>query len=216
MSKTYKIKKVIVKTEYKVLAALLIILAGGLVLLPKYEKNSGIKPESFLLNIMSTERYITTDQIADKIIKQDPNLLLIDVRKKEDYDSFSLPNAVNIPLEDVLSSDSEAYLDQDEYDVVLFSNDNFYADQAWLLCNRMGYKHIYVLKGGLNEWFNTIINPKEPKVTDSELAFKQYDFRKAAGMYFGVGNNKTTTAKVKPKKVIKLTKKKKKVAEGGC
>jgi len=216
MSKTYKIKKVIVKTEYKVLAALLIILAGGLVLLPKYEKNSGIKPESFLLNIMSTERYITTDQIADKIIKQDPNLLLIDVRKKEDYDSFSLPNAVNIPLEDVLSSDSEAYLDQDEFDVVLFSNDNFYANQAWQLCNRMGYKHIYVLKGGLNEWFNTIINPKEPKVTEPELAFKQYDFRKAAGMYFGVGNNKTTTTKVKPKKVIKLTKKKKKVAEGGC
>jgi rhodanese-related sulfurtransferase len=216
MSKTYKVKKVIVKTEYKVLAALLILLAGGLVLLPKYEKNSGIKPESFLLNIMSKERYVSTDQIVDKIIKQDPNLLLIDVRNKGDFNKFSLPNAINIPLNKVLSSDSEPYLDQDEFDVVLYSNDNFYADQAWQLCNRMGYQHIYVLKGGLNEWFNTIINPKIPKVTDSELAFKQYDFRKAAAMYFGVGNNASTTTKVKPKKVIKLTKKKKKVAEGGC
>jgi hypothetical protein len=35
-------------------------------------------------------------------------------------------------------------------------------------------------------------------------------------MYFGVGNNTATTTKIKPKKVIKLTKKKKKVAEGGC
>lgn len=215
MSKTYKVKKVIVKTEYKVLAALLVILAGGLVLLPKYETNYGIKPENFLKNIISTERYVTTDLIADKIIKQDPNLLLIDVRKKEDYDAFSLPNAVNIPLAEVLSSDSEAYLNQDAFDVVLFSNEQCYADQAWKLCNRLGYKHLYVLKGGLNEWFNTIINPKEPKVTDSELAFKQYNFRKAAAMYFGVGNT-TTTTKVKPKKVIKLTKKKKKVAEGGC
>jgi len=216
MSKTYKVKKVIVKTEYKVLAVLLIILAGGLVLLPKYEKNSGIKPETFLLNIMSTERYVTTDQIADKIIKQDPNLLLIDVRKKEKFDAFSLPNAVNIPLADVLSSDSEAYLNQDSFDVVLYSNDNCYSDQAWQLCNRVGYKHIYVLKGGVNEWFNTIINPQEPKSTESELTFKQYDFRKAAGMYFGVGNTASTTTKVKPKKVIKLSKKKKKVAEGGC
>jgi len=215
MSKTYKVKKVIVKTEYQVLAMLLILLAGGLVLLPKYEKNNGIKPETFLKNVMSTERYVSTDLIADKIIKQDPNLLLIDVRKKEDYDSFSLQNAVNIPLANVLSSDSEAYLNQKAFDVALYSNNNFYADQAWQLCNRMGYKHIYVLKGGLNEWFNTIINPKEPKVTDSELAFKQYNFRKAAAMYFGVGNS-TITTKVKTKKVIKLTKKKKKVAEGGC
>jgi len=216
MSNTYKIKKVVVKTEYKVLAAILIILAGGLVLLPKYEKNSGIKPESFLLNIMSTERYVTTDQIANKMINQDPNLLLIDVRKKEDFDKFSLPNAVNIPLAKVLSSDSEAYLNQDTYDVVLYSNDNCYADQAWQLCNRMGYKHIYVLKGGLNEWFNTIINPQEPKITDSDLAFKDYNFRKAAAMYFGVGNKTNTAPKVKPKRVIKLAKKKKKVAEGGC
>lgn len=216
MSNTYKVKKIIVKTEYKVLAGLLILLAGGLVLLPKYEKNEGIKPETFLVNIMSAERYVTTDQIADKIIKQDPNLLLIDVRKKEAFDAFSLPNAINIPLADVLSSDSEAYLNQDAFDVVLYSNDNFYADQAWQLCNRMGYKNIYVLKGGLNEWFNTIINPKEPTETDSELAFKNYAFRKAAAMYFGVGNNSSTSTKVKPKKVISLTKKKKKVAEGGC
>ena len=216
MSKSYKLKKVIVKVEYKILAVILILLSAGLVLLPKYEKNIGIKPEQFLINVMSPERYLSTDFLADKLIKQDPTVLLIDVRENEEFEAFSLPGSVNIPLTEILSSDSEAYLDQDAFDVILYSNDNYFADQAWQLCNRMGYKNIYVLKGGLNRWFSTIIDPEKPKETDSKAAFINYDFRKAAAMYFGVGNNAKTTIIAKPKKEIKLKKKKKKVAEGGC
>jgi rhodanese-related sulfurtransferase len=216
MSKSYKLKKVIVKDEYKILAAILILLSAGLVLLPKYEKNVGIKPEQFLLNVMSPERYLSTDQLADRLIKQDPTLLLIDVRDKKEFDAFSLQGAINIPLNKVLSTEFEAYLNQDTFDVILYSNDNYFANQAWYLCNRMEYKNIYVLKGGLNEWFSTILNPQLPKETDPKQAFIEYDFRKAAAMYFGVGNNTNTTTIARPKKVIKLTKKKKKVAEGGC
>lgn len=216
MSKTYKAKKVIVKREYQFLAIILLLLSGGLLLLPKYEKNEGIKPEKFLLNIMSKERYISTDKIAERIINQDPTLLLIDVRSKEEYNSYTLPNAINIPLKDVLSSDSEAYLNQDSFDVVLFSNDDCYANQAWMLCNRLDYKNLYVLKGGINEWFRTIIDPKLPETTAPQTAYTQYKFRKAAAQYFGIGGSATTNTAPKPKKVIKLTKKKKKVAEGGC
>ena len=85
-----------------------------------------------------------------------------------------------------------------------------------MIGNRLGYKNLYVLKGGLNEWFNTIINPKLPKETDSQKDFELYSFRKAAGMYFGVGVSKTETEKKPIKKVITVKKKKKRVAEGGC
>ena len=139
--------------RYKILAAVLIVLAGGLVLLPKYEKHEGISPEALLSKAISPERYITTNELADRIINQDPSLLLIDVRDKNTFQTYSLPNAVNIPLKKILEEDSEPYLNQDEFDVILFSNDNFHSDQAWLLCNRIDYKNLYVLKGGINEWF---------------------------------------------------------------
>ena len=216
MSKRYKTKKFIVKREYQILALILVLLALGLVLLPKYKKNEGINPKLFVKNALSTERYISTDQLADKLVNQDPTVLLIDTRTEKEYNEYALPNALNIPLEKLLDEDFESYLDQEAYDVILYSNDNFYADQAWMLGNRLGYKNLYVLKGGLNEWFNTIISPKYPDETMPKEAFELYDFRKAAGMYFGVGAPKSEKKSAPAKKVITVKKKKKRVAEGGC
>ena len=99
--------------RYKILALIFIVLAGGLVLLPKYEKHEGISPEDLLSNAISPERYITTDELADRIINQDPSLLLIDVRDEISYKKHSIANAINIPLEKILNKDSEPYLNQD-------------------------------------------------------------------------------------------------------
>jgi len=217
------VKKKVAKVlafRYMVLAGILIILAGGLVLLPKYEKHEGIKPEQLLSNVISPERYITTDYLADKLISQDPSYLLIDVRDEESYTTYSIPNAINIPLAKLLDEDSEMYLNQDQFNIVLFSNDNFSADQAWILCNRLDYKNLHVLKGGVNMWYNTIINPIKPTEDMPAEAFELFTFRKAASMYFGVAYPEqfkaTVVKKVIPKKVITVKKKKKAPAEGGC
>ncbi len=218
--------------RYVILAAILIVLAGGLVLLPKYEKHEGINPETLLSEAISPERYISTDELADRIINNDPSILLIDVRDESSYKKYSLPNSINIPLKKILDEDSEPYLYQDEYDVVLFSNDNFHSDQAWILCNRLGYENLHVLKGGINTWFNTIINPKKPTENMASSEFELYSFRKAASMYFGVAYPEkvvkkpvkkyvpkkvtNTTPTEAPKKVIPKKKKKKMPVEGGC
>jgi len=207
--------------RYTLLAVILILLAGGLVLLPKYEKHEGINSEELLSNAISPERYISTDELADKIVSQDPSFLLIDIRDEKAFKNNSLPGAINIPLKKLLDEDSTTYLDQDEFDVILFSNTNFQADQAWILCSRLGYKNHRVLKGGLNEWFNTIINPPKPTENMPASAFELYSFRKAASMYFGVAypeaiKKQPVVKKVIPKKVIPVKKKKKKMPEGGC
>ncbi len=217
--------------RYKILALVFIMLAGGLVLLPKYKKHEGISPENLLSNAISPERYITTDELADRIINQDPTLLLIDVRNENNFKKYSLTNAINIPLKKLLEEDSNPYLDQEAYDVVLFSNDNFYSDQAWILCTRLGYKNLYVLKGGINTWYNTIINPKKPTENMASTEFELYSFRKATSMYFGVAypeKIKKNPANIKrasasntsnitaPKKIIVKKKKKKMPVEGGC
>lgn len=219
------VKKKIAKVlafRYKMLAVILILLAGGLVLLPKYQKHEGIDPQELLSNVISPERYITTDQVAHKLINKDPSFILIDVRDEKSYANYSLPNAVNIPLKKLLDEDSRSYLNQNQFDVVLFSNDHFYADQAWILCNRLGFKNIRVLKGGLNSWFTTIINPQKPSEKMPAEEFELYSIRKAESMSFGViypeqvivaGSETKTEA---PKRVITVQKKKKRVAEGGC
>ena len=216
MSKRYKSKKILVKRQYQILAAILFLLAAGLVLLPKYQKVEGVSPEVYLIHALSSERYITTDQLAEKIINQDPTLLLVDTRDEQQFNAFTLPNAINVPIDKMLDEDHIGFIDQEAYDVILFSNDNFLSDEVWMISNRLGFKNLYVLKGGLNEWFSTIITPDPPKETDPKEAFELYNFRKAAGMYFGVGAPQTQEKTVTKKKVITVKKKKKRVPEGGC
>lgn len=175
-----------VSKRYVFLAAILIVLAGGLVLLPKYQKHEGIEPEELLSKAISPERYISTDILADKLVNQDPSFILIDVREESEYTKYSLPNAINIPLKKLLDEESIPYLNQAQYNVILFSNDNFYADQAWVLCNRLGYKNLKVLKGGINNWYKTIINPPIPTEDMTSLDYELYNTRKAASMFFGV------------------------------
>ncbi|MBE0423246.1 MAG: rhodanese-like domain-containing protein [Lutibacter sp.] len=219
------VKKKIAKVlafRYTILAVILILLAGGLVLLPKYQKHEGIKPEELLSNTISPERYMTTDRLAHILINQDPSFILIDVRDEKSFASYSLPNAINIPLENLFDEAYESYLNQNQFEVVLFSNDNFYADQAWILCNRLGYKNMRVLKGGINEWYATIINPLKPEENMPATDFDLYATRKAASMFFGVvypDQVKVAIPEIKketPKKVITIEKKKKAPAEGGC
>ena len=207
--------------RYKILGAILILLAGGLVLLPKYQKHEGIKLEQLLSNAISPERYISTDQLSHKLINKDPSFILIDVRDEKSFGNYTLPNAINIPLKKLLDKDSSTFLNQNQFDVVFFSNDNFYADQAWILCNRLGYKNLRVLKGGINQWFSTIINPLKPNEDMPKEEFELYTTRKAASMYFGVVYPDQVKAKdvekpkIAPKRVITVIKKKK-APEGGC
>jgi len=210
--------KVIKKDRYLLLAIFLVLVAGGLVLVPKYEKNQGIEPTIYLKNITSPERYISTDLLAEKIVLQDPSLILIDVRSSKEFNHFSLPNAINIPMDSLFAESSLDYLDQEVFELVLYPNDHFYADQAWLMCNRLGFQHQHVLNGGLNEWFNTIISPTAPSEGMPRSEFELYNLRKATAMYFGVGTPEETiaTVKKKPTKKIKLRSKKKRKAEGGC
>lgn len=217
--------------RYQILAVVFVLLAGGLVLLPKYEKHEGISPEELLSDAVSPERYITTDELANRIISKDPSILLVDVRDEESYNKYTIPGAVNIPLDKLFDEDSDPYINQTSYDIVFFSNNNFYADQAWILCKRKNYKNLNVLKGGVNEWYSTIINPEEPAENMPATAYDLYSARKAASMYFGVAYpekvvaNKTatkpatksvSTPTATPKTVVPVKKKKKAPVEGGC
>ena len=78
----------------------------------------------------------------------------------------------------------------------------------------MGYVDTYVMKGGLNCWIETIIQPKEPQEEEPYTAFEQYQFRKGAQMYFTGATVEQGTVK---KANITVSRKKKAVeAAGGC
>ena len=199
---------------YIIIIIIAVLLGGGLLLIPDPDYVEELSPQQILLDINNDSRFWSTDMIADKIIKQDPSLLLIDVRDEGQYEYFSLPGALNIPLENILDPEWDDYFDAEDYDIVLYSNGDVYADQAWILLKRLNYKNIRVMQGGLNHWAETILQPPAPKQSDPQEAFELYNFRRAARQYFGGGSEITSDD---PAEVIMVSRKKKTgAAEGGC
>ena len=100
MSTDYKFKKLLTR-RYQLLASVLILLALGLLLLPKHIKNDGISPELFVKNVLSDERFISSDHLVDRMINKDPSMILVDVRPKTEFEKFTLPGAMSVPLENL-------------------------------------------------------------------------------------------------------------------
>ena len=172
-----------------------------------------------LLNEAKTRtQYVTPETVADMIVKKDPSLRLIDVRSQDEFEKFSLPGAINVPIADLLSDQYADVLNQDVKMNVFYSNGSLIANEAWMVTRQLGYKNNYVLEGGLNYWFDVILNPKKPASTSSDEEFARYDFRKSAGSALGGGGIVQTAQPSSPSSekpaVIPIAKKKK--ASGGC
>jgi sulfur-carrier protein adenylyltransferase/sulfurtransferase len=203
--------------KYVFLAGLLILLGIGLAVLPLRQHPDEIGPVQLLGEIKDQTRFLSTDEIAKKIIEKDPSYMYVDVRDPAEFNSFSLPGAVNVPLTQLLDSANMILLNQKVKYVVFFSNGDISAEKAWLLCRRMGFKHQYVMQGGLNYWMETIMNPPVPPVYASSQEFDTYQFRQGASAYFGGGPAETLSKETSPQqKVVIKPKKNSGPAAGGC
>jgi len=203
-----------------ILAAFVIPLGLILAAVPQNTTKPYKLTASQLLSEVNTRtQFVVAEEVADLIVKKDPTLQLIDVRSKDDFEKFHLEGAINIPINDLLSEEYTEILDQEVKMNVLYSNGTVTANEAWMITRQLGYNNNYVLEGGLNYWFEVILNPQEPASTSSNEEFARYDFRKAASAALGGGAIETLAsdetfpvASVKP--LINSQKKKK--PAGGC
>jgi rhodanese-related sulfurtransferase len=201
--------------KYIIPIVLLLGLAITLVLLPGKKSYDEVPATELLQQITSTSRFVNADIVADRLIKKDPSMMLIDVRSEELFREFSLPGAMNIPLKDLAIPENSELLTQEGIDFIFFSTGDVMADQAWILCRRLGYDHIFVLEGGLNGWFSSFFMIRPPAETASGEEIALFQFRSAVRQYFAGGE---APALQKPAgETITITpKKKKSAAEGGC
>ena len=202
--------------RYVFLSILLIGLGIILAFLPEKHHSPEISPKDLLAEINNNTRFFSCDQVANSIIEADPLLQLIDVRTPEEYKKFSLPGAINIPLDSLLIPDWEAYIDQADVVTVFFSNGTVFANQAWVIYRRKAFDNLYVMKGGLNSWVETILRPQEPSQIESQEEFEKYSFRLAASQYFGGGKQDVSNSTKNKRKKVLRKKRKKGAVEGGC
>lgn len=203
-----------------ILAAIIIPLGIIIAAVPENTTKPFMLTASELLEeVKEGSQIMSPDEVADMIVKKDPSLQLIDVRSEAEYEKYSLPGAINIPLHDLLNQQWVDLLNQDIKMVVFYSNGHLKANEAWMLTRQLGYENNYVLQGGLNYWTEAILNPTPPSSINPDDELARYDFRKGASMALGGGGavikGSSATSKNSAKPKIKKRKKKKRAA-GGC
>jgi 3-mercaptopyruvate sulfurtransferase SseA len=169
----------------QIIAASLVLLLGlGLIFLPDKDNHREVQPLDLLEEMQNDKRFITVDQLTEKMIQQDPTLLLVDVRDTASFARFSLPGAINIPFDQLMNPDYDDYFNRKELDIVLYSNDHILAERAWMIKKRQNIHHVRILKGGLNQWTKDILLAEPPPETAPAEAFARYSFLLGARKQF--------------------------------
>jgi rhodanese-related sulfurtransferase len=199
-----------------IISIIMVCLGFVAAILPQ-KKNSSIELDAQqLLSEIQLETYvISIDEMANAMINNDPEYQLIDVRTKEEYEKFSLPGAMNIPLDSLFNEEWSLYIDQVARKNVFYCNGTTQASEAWMLTRQKGFQNNYILRGGLNNWFATIIEPEEPSAANGEEDIFDYQARLGAKQFFtGAGAADNASSKKKAKKPV--PRRKKKMVAGGC
>jgi rhodanese-related sulfurtransferase len=185
---------------------------------PDRVKHFRLTADELLQEAGAGVQFVSPDVVADMMVQKDPSLRLIDVRTPEEFDSYSMPGAINIPLSSLLSDEYTDILNQEAYMNVFYSNGSVYANQAWMITRQLGYENNFVLEGGLNYWFGNILSPEAPSQTNPNEEFAKYDFRKSAAAALGGGNIVASEGDAPAVKAVKppVTAKAKKKPAGGC
>ena len=145
---------------------------------PSGKKSFTIRPRKLLAEVADGQSYFTVDQVARFIISDDTTVQLIDLRPAEEFRSFNIPGSINIPFKEFISINPLTILDNGKLRNIFYSNGDFDSNYALVFAKGMNYPNVYIMKGGLNEWFNSVmyssfsgdrISPKENSLFENRI-----------------------------------------------
>ncbi len=195
-------------------SAALICLGLILALLPTTgSKSLIVKPQKLLAETIDNKTVFTADQVARFIVSEDSTVRLIDLRPMNEFRSFSIPGSVNIPYEEFLDKDPRSFLSAGNVKNIFYSNGDLDANYALVIARGMNFKNVYIMKGGMNEWFSTVMNSSftGDRITARENAL--FETRTRAKNMFNEVNSLPDSLKMKLIESKRLEAKK---LDGGC
>jgi rhodanese-related sulfurtransferase len=124
------------------------IVLGGLALLadrPKQELDFGALAD----DVIHERDHVTGAELAAWIRDRKPGLRVLDVRSAADFAALHIPGAVHMPLDALVTGRFDP-----ADTLVLYSEGGTHAAQGWVFLRARGYRRVYFLRGGINEWLD--------------------------------------------------------------
>lgn len=101
----------------------------------------------------SREDYELDIEEIDKILKNNIDAILLDVRSMQEYSDGHLYDAINIPEYEISRKIKEIIPDKTS-EIIIYCQVGIRSEKAYRILKKMGYKNLYVLKDGLDSIIN--------------------------------------------------------------
>ena len=106
------------------------------------------------------EDRVSVEQLAEWLIEERQDFVLIDVRSQDEYAKGKIHEAQNIPLAELVTGETIASLPTDRK-VIVYSNGSENAAKASTMLRLAGLD-AHLVTGGYNAWHERILNPDIP------------------------------------------------------
>ncbi len=135
-------------------AALLLGALAACVGSPYRASRATVDVERLALAVAHEEDHVTAIELAEWIRGRKAGLRIVDLRSAAEFETYHVPRAERIALESLATASLHA-----TDTIVLISGGGAHAAQAWVLLQALGFKQVYFLRGGLQEWIDDVMNP---------------------------------------------------------
>lgn len=172
-----------------------------------------VSQETLADRAFSRETELTADQVARMLVAEDSTLRIIDVRPAGEYNALSIPGAINIPYDEMLTARPATFLGTGSTRNIFYSNDDLVSSYALVLALGMGYDNCYTMTGGMNEWIRTVMNTRFTGETITARENALFETRTRAARLFNEYNALPDSLKVKYLNSMRFDPRK---LDGGC
>jgi rhodanese-related sulfurtransferase len=117
-----------------------------------------VRPQKLLSEVLDNSTYLTVDQVAGFIVSEDSSVQVIDLRTPDEYRMANIPGSINIPYDKLLEIDPGSISNNGKTRNIFYSDGDFNSNYALAIARGLNIRNTYVMKGGMNEWFNTVMN----------------------------------------------------------
>jgi rhodanese-related sulfurtransferase len=175
---------------FALLLGIIAVFAGS----PYMGSEVKVNTKDLALSTVKNSDKVKPLELADWIIKGKADYTLVELRSEDKFSEYFIPTAINIPL--VQLPESDLLRNQK---IILYSEDDVNAAQAWFILKSKNFKGVYLLDGGLKEWNNEVLFPKLA-LNASKEEIAQFEKVKEISKYFG-GQAQTDSTQISETKV---------------
>lgn len=143
------------------------------------QPSSSLNYDAVLQAIARNEDRISPERLADWVIQDKRDFVVVDIRSSKDFDQGHIDHAHHLPVSRLLDANGLTGIPSDRK-IIVYSNGTENGAKASVLLRLLG-REALVLQGGYNAWQRQILNPDLETADEETLTIEK---RRAMSCHF--------------------------------